>query len=241
MTFLELEELCKKRRLKKNIKNLLIGAVFAGIGIWTYCNIALDNQKIEKKSFEKYKVSTVMPTKPKVEFNSSKKESKPQVKIVKKEIVKKEIKKSVPKLTLILDLNDTDSHPKKPPANKHFSKKQPTKQISKKSKTLKSETNTTNTRKKSLFTMKATTLPPFEVCIVLSKKYYKKGDYQSALKWAKNANIQNNKKPDSWIMSAKSLYKLGKRKEALKILKIYYNYRKDKEVLRLIKAYSENN
>jgi len=42
-------------------------------------------------------------------------------------------------------------------------------------------------------------------------------------------------------MSAKALYKLGKKEEALKILKIYYNYHKDEKVKRLMGELNESN
>jgi tetratricopeptide (TPR) repeat protein len=78
------------------------------------------------------------------------------------------------------------------------------------------------------------TLPSFDTCIKLAEEYYKSGDYENALKWAKNANLQNNRDPKSWIIVGKSLYKLGKKDKALKVLQVYYKYTKNKEVLDLI-------
>ncbi|WP_369792213.1 CDC27 family protein [Lebetimonas sp. JH369] len=68
----------------------------------------------------------------------------------------------------------------------------------------------------------------------MAKNYYKNGDYENALKWAKNANLQNKNKPESWIIVAKSLYKLNQKQKAIKILKIYYDYTKNKDILNLI-------
>jgi len=82
--------------------------------------------------------------------------------------------------------------------------------------------------------IKSKSLPPYETCIKLAKEYYKKGDYKQALKWAKNANIQDNKKASAWIITAKALYKMGKKDEAIKILKIYYSYTQDEKIKELI-------
>jgi tetratricopeptide (TPR) repeat protein len=87
--------------------------------------------------------------------------------------------------------------------------------------------------------IQSTTLPSFATCIALSKQYYSKGRYEEALKWAKNANIQNKKSADSWIMSAKSLYALGHKEKAVEILEIYYNYHKDDKIKELLREYNE--
>jgi len=103
------------------------------------------------------------------------------------------------------------------------------------------QTSPVKVKKDNSFIMTAQTLPSFETCMALAKKYYQEGNYKEALKWAKNANTQNNKKPDSWIMSARALYKLGKKDEALKILKIYYNYHKDESVKKVMGEFNETN
>jgi tetratricopeptide (TPR) repeat protein len=78
------------------------------------------------------------------------------------------------------------------------------------------------------------TLPSFETCIKLADEYFKNKDFENALKWAKNANIQNKKDPRSWIIVSLSLYKLGKKDKALQILQVYYDYTKNKDILKLI-------
>jgi len=92
----------------------------------------------------------------------------------------------------------------------------------------------TSSVKKSSFIIETNSLPSFATCIALAKKYYAKKDYKNALKWAKYANIQNKKDPQSWIISAKSLYKMGKKKEALKVLNVYYSYTGSPEIKKLI-------
>ncbi|WP_024790886.1 MULTISPECIES: CDC27 family protein [unclassified Lebetimonas] len=101
-------------------------------------------------------------------------------------------------------------------------------------KKIKKEVNNTKIIKSKKELLNISTLPSFETCITLAKNYYKNGDYENALKWAKNANLQNKNKPESWIIVAKSLYKLNQKQKAIKILKIYYDYTKNKDILNLI-------
>ena len=58
--------------------------------------------------------------------------------------------------------------------------------------------------------------------LLLSKTYYKNANYSEAEKWALSANKLDNSLEDSWLIFAKSKVKLGKKKEALKILVSYY-------------------
>ncbi|WP_459978013.1 CDC27 family protein [Nautilia lithotrophica] len=157
-----------------------------------------------------------------------KQENKTEQKKQEKNLTKvKKINENNEKLNLIIDLNI--SEPQKEQKNN----------LPKKEKNFK-DTIPVNIKKESSFTMMAKTLPSYATCITLAEKYYQEGNYKEALKWAKNANIQNNKNPESWILSAKSLYKLGKKEEALKVLKIYYNYRKDEKVKKLMGELNEN-
>jgi len=138
-------------------------------------------------------------------------------------------KKEVPTLKLFLDFNIT-------------SDKNEIKKVTKDEKMIKKNIKTKKELNKEQVTkpfIKTTTLPPFDKCILLANKYYKEGNYKEALKWAKNANIQNNKKAISWILSAKSLHKMGKKEEAIKLLKLYYNYNKDEKVKKLMEQLSE--
>lgn len=140
--------------------------------------------------------------------------------IINSEIIKKVKKTNKNKiLTPIIELNISD--------NKIHKKEKKAKKINKKTK------KTENNKTKKLI-LNTSTLPSFETCILLAEKYYNNKDYENALKWAKNANIQNKKSPKSWIIVAKSLYKLNKKDKAVKILQIYYKYTKNRDVLKLI-------
>lgn len=60
-----------------------------------------------------------------------------------------------------------------------------------------------------------------DTALTLSDEYYKKGDYQKALKWAINANSIDAKNEKSWILFAKSSYKLGRKQDAINALENY--------------------
>ena len=138
-------------------------------------------------------------------------------------------KKEVPTLKLFLDFNIT-------------SDKNEIKKVTKDEKMIKKNIKTKKELNKEQVTkpfIKTTTLPPFDKCILLANKYYKEGNYKEALKWAKNANIQNNKKAISWILSAKSLHKMGKKEKAIELLQAYYNYSKDEEIKKLMEQLNE--
>ena len=58
--------------------------------------------------------------------------------------------------------------------------------------------------------------------LLLAKAYYKDGKYKASEKWALTANKLDNSLAESWFIFAKSKVKLGKKREALKILVSYY-------------------
>ncbi|MCI4399999.1 MAG: CDC27 family protein [Campylobacteraceae bacterium] len=60
--------------------------------------------------------------------------------------------------------------------------------------------------------------PDAQTALSLSELLYKRGSYQKALKWAINANSLDPKNEKSWIMFAKSSYKLGRKQDAINAL-----------------------
>lgn len=60
--------------------------------------------------------------------------------------------------------------------------------------------------------------------LFVAKKYYKFGDYQKAYNYALITNEINNDIEQSWIIFAKSLVKLNKRKKAIETLTRYVNH-----------------
>ena len=215
MTFYELEKRCKKKRLIKIFVFLVLLLCFLS-GVFFY-------------------------------FFTSQKQDKPILKVVKKTIDNKEINKSKKQLNKItplqkLSLNKEINQSK----NNKIKKQKKTQQLI----FVLPEINTTEKVKpvikekklleknNSKIIIKSTSLPSFETCISIAQKYLEEKDYQNALKWAKFANIQNKNNPISWIISAKALYYMGKKQEAIKLLKIYNSYYNNKEVEKLIKDFS---
>jgi len=226
MTFLELEKACKRRRVLRILKILffllLISAVCSGIWFYNSGNVKNNKQTSEIKTSKK-------------EFNKTNRVKKLETEKANKieKTVRRE-EKNVRTLQLLLDLNLSV-----PKEEKIIKNKTPRKEVKKVNTRVQKETKNVseNTRISKENILKAKTLPSYDTCISLSEFYLKNGDYKEALKWAKNANVQNKKRPESWIMSAKALYAAGKKDEAVNILKIYLNYVHDKQAENLLKRY----
>jgi len=58
--------------------------------------------------------------------------------------------------------------------------------------------------------------------VLLAKAYFKEKNYKESEKWALTANKINSSLDESWLIFAKSKAKLGKKKEALRVLVSYY-------------------
>lgn len=102
---------------------------------------------------------------------------------------------------------------------------------------IKKENNISKPKTNNNSIIKIDTLPSYEECINLADKYLKEKKYDLALKWAKNANIQNRISPQSWIISAKALFYSGEKEKAKEILKIYLRYNKNKQIENLLKEF----
>jgi len=70
--------------------------------------------------------------------------------------------------------------------------------------------------------------------LLIAKAYYNAGNYKKSEEWALKANSLNSHLDESWLIFAKSKDKMGKRREALKILIAYYNKSKSPKVKALI-------
>jgi tetratricopeptide (TPR) repeat protein len=70
--------------------------------------------------------------------------------------------------------------------------------------------------------------------ILIAKAYYKAGNYVESEKWALIANNLDKNSEESWFLFAKSKAKLGKRREALKILVSYHKKTKSPQAKELI-------
>jgi len=217
MTFLELEKKCKKRRLLRVIKILGFSFALLAGGYFAYDFLFKnkDTKKIDSiNSIKEEKIKKEnIPENKEITYNKEKVKEKNVLE--NKEV---ENSKEVPTLKLFLDFNTNDKNMDE--------------------KSIKEDKKNDNENTAKSF-IKTSPLPSFKTCIFLAKKYYKEGNYREALKWVKNANIQDNKKAISWILTAKILNKMGKKEEAIKLLKLYYNYNKNEEVKKLMEQLNE--
>lgn len=65
----------------------------------------------------------------------------------------------------------------------------------------------------------------YSIAIYIAKEYYQKEDFKDAGIWAKRANQHDRNKEDAWILYAKSVFALGDKEKAKKILNIFLQYK----------------
>ncbi|MFP4332790.1 MAG: hypothetical protein ACOCP1_02690 [Campylobacterales bacterium] len=70
-------------------------------------------------------------------------------------------------------------------------------------------------------TKRYSSTPSYNIALDIARLYYSSKEYTEASKWALIANEHDSKKEDSWIVFANSLNALGKKEDAVKILKTY--------------------
>jgi tetratricopeptide (TPR) repeat protein len=209
MTFFELERECKKRKIKR-IFYFVIFILISAFVVFLIVMKLINKPKLHREN----KIVN------KKEIN--------QTKVVHKQKIKKEQKiNKVKEVKKVKKDKNITSKPQKLLKPIIYLDIQDSEKIIKNNKK-KKEINIS----KSI--LNVSTLPSFETSIKLAQEYFKEGDYKNALKWAKNANIQNKKDPRSWIIVAKSLYKLGEKDKAIKVLQIYFDYTRDKKILKII-------
>ena len=80
----------------------------------------------------------------------------------------------------------------------------------------------------------------YAIAIRIAKEYYLQKNYEKSLYWAKKANNLDRKKTQSWIIYAKSLYALGEKKKALKVLMLYKRFASSSEVDRILQEWKKN-
>ena len=78
----------------------------------------------------------------------------------------------------------------------------------------------------------------YNLALKIARFYYNAKDYTDAIKWAKKANSIDKTDVASWIIYAKSLYNLGNKKKAKKILHIYLQFENSKQVNEILSNWS---
>jgi flagellar basal body-associated protein FliL len=228
MTFFDLEKECKRRQKRLLIIYIVLTFFVLLILIAIYIFVFKSKSEVKLKSLSAKKTKTVSNVKHNKHLTGETKQEK--VKIEKNNIKISRDNNSIPKnkvfiLKPILEIDVNDE--KNSSISNTFSPKKEIKKIKK------------DSNSKSI--IDTSVLPSFKTCILLAENYYRRGDYENALKWAKNANLQNKKDFKSWVIVAKSLYKLGKKEKAIQVLEVYYHYTKDKKILKLIDRIKNDN
>ncbi len=234
MTFYELEKACKKRRLRR-----LFFFSFMALFLGVIAVLALSFKKSEKV---KKRVIEVNKSKVKVEkrvkeveknITIKKVEKKPPKPNKKVENKKVEVKLEVEKEVFLKPIVEI------PTAVKNNGKNEaPIKSVKKEKKIEKEEVN--NSISEPQKNLIVTETINYDSALKKAEQFFKEGKYTEAIKWAKNANLQDPTKPESWIITAKSLSKIGHSEKAIEILKTYLKYYKDKRVKEVLNEITHN-
>ncbi|MDR2906316.1 MAG: CDC27 family protein [Helicobacteraceae bacterium] len=77
--------------------------------------------------------------------------------------------------------------------------------------------------------------PTYSKAVDIAREYLRSGNNQEAYDWAKKANELNSGDERSWAIFAASSYRMGKKDDATKALKIYLEKRKSDRISRLLR------
>ena len=247
MTFYELEKKCKQRRLKKyGLIAFLIFFVFASIGYLLF-NSSFDKSSNNSNFNKEYDNNTAIgnDTEDIESLNMKKIEEKRHIKTEhnKNEYIKENTNmenkaKNITKEKNISAKKAVNSHlilTLMIPGMGNLEKKDNNKSKVK----VNTNNHKINNTKSNEPIIQVESLPPYKKCIELARKYLREEKYDLALKWAKNANIQNKDLPDSWIITSEALFFSGDKEKAINILKIYLKYHQNKKVKRLLKEFED--
>lgn len=68
----------------------------------------------------------------------------------------------------------------------------------------------------------------------ISKEYFNKKQYQNAIKWALVVNNLDTDNEESWIIFAKSKYRINQKQDAIKVLEVYNKSKQSKAIDELL-------
>ena len=84
-------------------------------------------------------------------------------------------------------------------------------------------------------------VPSFETSFKLMNLYFKDEDYIKSKEWAIKASKIKPQNEDVWRIYALSLYKLNKKNEAIKVLKIYLKYKQSIKIEKTLESIEKGN
>ena len=201
-------------------------------------------KKIQKKKLLVKKTTVEKPTINKIE----------QKKVNKLDVKNKKIKKSVDKITLepVFSMDNLLSNTIKQTIKQEKVKPKEIKKetiAAEEQNISKQDTNQTDTFKKKSNPVKISTqksdiktilfknynaLKNYDNALALAKYFFDKHQYKVAISWAITASKFDKTAKDPWIYYAKSKYKLGDKKSAVKSLEVYLKYFPSSEVYALL-------
>ena len=79
----------------------------------------------------------------------------------------------------------------------------------------------------------------YALAIYIAKQYYFDSEYGNASIWAKRANQLDRNKEEAWLYYAQSLYALGEREKAKRILNILLQYKESTKAELLLSEWSQ--
>ncbi|WP_456403086.1 hypothetical protein [Hydrogenimonas sp.] len=80
--------------------------------------------------------------------------------------------------------------------------------------------------------------PRYAVALKIAESYYRDGDFENASLWARKANLLDRDDERAWIVYAKSEYALGHEKRAIRILRLFLDYKDSAKARSLLMTWS---
>ncbi len=225
--FEELQNRCQKIRKRKIFIVVLIiiflSIAFAGYYLFIISKHSFSHKKISIKKEHPVKIINKKIFKKSISPKSSTLKLQPIIKIPK--IEEKTIKTDVHKpKTMVTSKIKTDQ-----PIIKKNNIKKPKNSVL--------QITTTTADAKTVLLKNYSIKKDYTSALKLAKYFLKKGDFNKALYWAKNANKLNSTKESSWIIYAKAKYALGKKEDAIESLKTFLNIFYSKKADKLLQKY----
>ena len=81
--------------------------------------------------------------------------------------------------------------------------------------------------------------PRYATALKIARLWYERKAYDKASLWARRANALDRDDERAWILYAKSEYALGRRERAIRILKLYLDYRESPRARSLLLGWSK--
>ncbi|BAF70118.1 tetratricopeptide repeat protein [Nitratiruptor sp. SB155-2] len=237
-----LEKRWKRYKRKKTLRIIIIATLFLSLVPLIYFSKPILTEQFLQHSDTKPVVKKVVHKK-QTNIQQQKSDTKQETNISKKRVVAKISRKNIPKenvkketlflpnknfekdLKKIFEEESTKSENRVQKESAHIVKKNPVvKKLPQKSFDQKTENVIVIQKKDAKLASLISNFynaPTYSKALIIAQKFYEQKKYENALKWSLKANELNKKSEKSWILFAKSMYKLGQKEKALQTLQFY--------------------